>query len=53
MSLLAYSVGLSQPRANPIVQLIRRFDPEMVNMVAGRSRLDGAKPRVLEAPGEH
>jgi hypothetical protein len=47
MPLLADGVGFTQPLADPIVELVRRFDSELVDMVSGRDRLDGAKPRVL------
>jgi len=50
--LLAHGIGLAQPLADSIVELLRRFDPELVDMVSGRDRLDSAKPWILQAPGE-
>jgi hypothetical protein len=47
VSLLADRVGFAQPMADPIVELIRRVDPELVDMVSARDRLDGAKARVF------
>jgi hypothetical protein len=51
--LLAHGIGLAQPLADLIVELVRRFDPELVDMVSRSDRLDIAKPRVLQAPGEN
>jgi hypothetical protein len=52
VALLAYGVGLAQPLVDPIVEFVQRFDPELVDMISWRDRLDSTKPRVLQAAGE-
>jgi len=52
MPLLANGVGLAQPLPDPIVKLIQRFDPELVDMVFRRDRLDGAKPWIFQAASQ-
>ena len=46
MSLLADIVALAQPPRDPIVELLRRFDPELVHVVFWRNRLDGAEASI-------
>ena len=52
MPLLANRIGLAEPLVDAIVELIRRFDPELVNVVSRRDRLDSAKPWVFQAASQ-
>jgi len=44
MPLLAKRAGPMEPLVDAIVKLIGLLDPELVNLVSGRDRLDGATP---------
>jgi hypothetical protein len=53
VALLANLIGLGQPGRDLVVDLVQLRQPEMVDVVARRERLDAAEAGVLQPAGQH
>ena len=46
-------VGFGQPRAEVLIDVAQLHEPERVQVIARRERLDAAEARVIETSGQH
>jgi hypothetical protein len=53
MFLLANGIRLPRPISKLPVEILKRFEPERVQMIARREGLDAQEARMLHAPREH
>jgi hypothetical protein len=53
MPLLAHSIRLDEPRTELVIDLFDIVEPEDVEVIPPRVRLNFAKSRALDAPGQN
>src|SRR2546423_1067388 len=53
VTLLAHGVGLAKPGRQNAIELLRRFDPKSMQVVARRERLDLQEPWMIHATRQH